>query len=574
MSVVQRMANLSANDFDLSNITYGSEVLYNLGYYMKSIAEEAERINTEEKIDIIKKLISFTDLTSLNATDSLETVKKLIDRATQPLALSLLNDSETCCASVCIYPYYVKDAVAFRNFACALGRSFVSIVTVAGAFPSGMYKLITKVHECREAKEDGADEIDVVINRGLVATRNWRELYKELVAMRKEIASPILMKTILSTGDIASPNDIYAAATVAMMAGMFSLSFLFLSNSIYKSWCFFFFAGSSFIKSSTGKEKLNSTVPGSLVICLAIRSFFLRYKRQVGFKAAGGIKTAQEAIVYYVLVKQILGERWLSREYFRIGASELLDDLVRTLEKLQFGKESSSYLHDAREMQHYRPTFSNIHIRKKMKKQQQSCSNESVGNFNCFLDPNYKDTNEVIKYYSAMATNYDTIIDNGYYRGPKIVANSVNDIIEDKNALLIDICGGTGSTALELRKYGFQNIDCIDACEGMLEIAKQKSAYSNCICELLLPGKQSTLNAEKYDCVFCVGSFAPGHLQPEVVDEFIRILKNEGYCVIGMREEWLYTADDYRDKLEPYMFKLKKWRLIKRESDSQKIRSP
>ncbi|OUC45316.1 hypothetical protein D917_08511 [Trichinella nativa] len=172
-----------------------------------------------------------------------------------------------------------------------------------------------------------------------------------------------------------------------------------------------------------------------------------------------------------------------------------------------------------------------------MKKQQQSCSNESVGNFNCFLDPNYKDTNEVIKYYSAMATNYDTIIDNGYYRGPKIVANSVNDIIEDKNALLIDICGGTGSTALELRKYGFQNIDCIDACEGMLEIAKQKSAYSNCICELLLPGKQSTLNA---------GNF-------------------QGYCVIGMREEWLYTADDYRDKLEPYMFKLKKWRLIKRE---------
>ncbi|KRZ86068.1 putative deoxyribose-phosphate aldolase [Trichinella sp. T8] len=527
MSVVQRMANLSANDFDLSNITYGSEVLYNLGYYMKSIAEEAERINTEEKIDIIKKLISFTDLTSLNATDSLETVKKLIDRATQPLALSLLNDSETCCASVCIYPYYVKDAVAFRNFACALGRSFVSIVTVAGAFPSGMYKLITKVHECREAKEDGADEIDVVINRGLVATRNWRELYKELVAMRKEIASPILMKTILSTGDIASPNDIYAAAT----------------------------------------EVHSSNLP------LAKRSSILQYQG-VGFKAAGGIKTAQEAIVYYVLVKQILGERWLSREYFRIGASELLDDLVRTLEKLQFGKESSSYLHDAREMQHYRPTFSNIHIRKKMKKQQQSCSNESVGNFNCFLDPNYKDTNEVIKYYSAMATNYDTIIDNGYYRGPKIVANSVNDIIEDKNALLIDICGGTGSTALELRKYGFQNIDCIDACEGMLEIAKQKSAYSNCICELLLPGKQSTLNAEKYDCVFCVGSFAPGHLQPEVVDEFIRILKNEGYCVIGMREEWLYTADDYRDKLEPYMFKLKKWRLIKRESDSQKIRSP
>ncbi|KRX46169.1 putative deoxyribose-phosphate aldolase [Trichinella murrelli] len=521
MSVVQRMANLSTTDFDLSNITYGSEVLYNLGYYMKSIAEEAERINTEEKIDIIKKLISFTDLTSLNATDSFETVKKLIDRATQPLALSLLNDSETCCASVCIYPYYVKDAVAFRNFACALGRSFVSIVTVAGAFPSGMYKLITKVHECREAKEDGADEIDVVINRGLVATRNWRELYKELVAMRKEIASPILMKTILSTGDIASPMDIYAAATVAMMAGMFSLSFLFLSNAIYKSWCFFFFAGSSFIKSSTGKEKLNSTVPGSLVICLAIRSFFLRYKRQVGFKAAGGIKTAQEAIVYYVLVKQILGERWLSKEYFRIGASELLDDLVRTLEKLQFGKESSSYLHDAREMQHHRPTFFERLVR--------------------------------------------LIIDNGYYRGPKIVANSVNDIIEDKNALLIDICGGTGSTALELRKYGFQNIDCIDACEGMLEIAKQKSAYSNCICELLLPGKQSTLNAEKYDCVFCVGSFAPGHLQPEVVDEFIRILKNEGYCVIGMREEWLYTADDYRDKLEPYMFKLKKWRLIKRE---------
>ncbi|KRY27352.1 putative deoxyribose-phosphate aldolase [Trichinella spiralis] len=312
MSLVQEMANLSTTDFDLNNITYGREVLFNLGYYMKNIAEEAERINTEEKIDIIKKLISFTDLTSLNATDSFETVKKLIDRATQPLALSLLNDSDICCAAVCIYPYFVKNAVAFRNFACALGRSFVSIVTVAGAFPSGMYKLITKVHECREAKEDGADEIDVVINRSLVATRKWRELYNELVAMKKEIESPILMKTILSTGDIASPLDIYAAAT----------------------------------------EVHSSNLP------LAKRSSIPQYQG-VGFKAAGGIKTAQEAIVYYVLVKQILGERWLSREYFRIGASELLDDLVRTLEKLQFGKESSSYLHDAREMQHHRPTFSN-----------------------------------------------------------------------------------------------------------------------------------------------------------------------------------------------------------------------
>ncbi|KRY46148.1 putative deoxyribose-phosphate aldolase, partial [Trichinella britovi] len=312
MSVVQRMANLSATDFDLSNITYGSEVLHNLGYYMKSIAEEAERINTEEKIDIIKKLISFTDLTSLNATDSFETVKKLIDRATQPLALSLLNDSETCCASVCIYPYYVKDAVAFRNFACALGRSFVSIVTVAGAFPSGMYKLITKVHECREAKEDGADEIDVVINRGLVATRNWRVVQRVGSDEKRDRFADFDENHLVDRG--------------------YRIFYGHLCGSY----------GSSFIKSSTGKEKLNSTVPGSLVICLAIRSFFLRYKRQVGFKAAGGIKTAQEAIVYYVLVKQILGERWLSREYFRIGASELLDDL---------------YLHDAREMQHHRPTF-------------------------------------------------------------------------------------------------------------------------------------------------------------------------------------------------------------------------
>ncbi|KRZ14497.1 putative deoxyribose-phosphate aldolase [Trichinella zimbabwensis] len=317
MNVLHRMNSFAATDFDLCNITYGSEVLYNLGYYIKSIAEEAERLESEEKIGIIKKLISFTDLTSLNANDSAKTVKKLIDKAAQPFASSLICDRNISCAAACVYPCLVKEAVAHRNLICSLGRPSVAIVTVAGAFPSGMYKLTTKVHECREAKEDGADEIDVVINRGLVAIHNWKELYDELVAMRKVIASPTLMKTILSTGDIASPLDIYAAATVAMMAG------------------------SSFIKSSTGKEKLNSTVPGSLVICLAIRSFFLRYKRQVGFKAAGGIKTAQEAIVYYVLVKQILGERWLSREYFRIGASELLDDLVMTLEKLSFRAASS-----------------------------------------------------------------------------------------------------------------------------------------------------------------------------------------------------------------------------------------
>ncbi|KRY84833.1 putative deoxyribose-phosphate aldolase [Trichinella pseudospiralis] len=330
MNLLQRMNSSAATDFDLCGITYGSEVLYNLGYYIKSIAEEAERLETEEKlyvacmfgdfvlqISIIKKLISFTDLTSLNANDSAKTVKKLIDKAAQPLALSLLNDGSISCAAACVYPCLVKAAVAHRNLICSLGRPSISVVTVAGAFPSGMYKLTTKVHECQEAKEDGADEIDVVINRGLVATHNWKELYDELIAMRKVITSPTLMKTILSTGDIASPLDIYAAAMVAMMAG------------------------SSFIKSSTGKEKLNSTVPGSLVICLAIRSFFLRYRRQVGFKAAGGIKTAQEAIVYYVLVKQILGERWLTKDFFRIGASELLDDLLMTLEMLSFGDASS-----------------------------------------------------------------------------------------------------------------------------------------------------------------------------------------------------------------------------------------
>ncbi|KRX24636.1 putative deoxyribose-phosphate aldolase [Trichinella nelsoni] len=341
MSVVQKMANLSTTDFDLTNITYGREVLHNLGYYMKSIAEEAERINTEEKIDIIKKLISFTDLTSLNATDSFETVKKLIDKATQPLALSLLNDSDICCAAVCIYPYFVKDAVAFRNFACALGRSFVSIVTVAGAFPSGMYKLTTKVHECREAKEDGADEIDVVINRGLVATRSWRGVGSD---EKRDPFADFDENHLVDRGYRISSGHLCGSYGGNDGRHVFAFFFLFCQIPFVNlgAFSFFFFTGSSFIKSSTGKEKLNSTVPGSLVICLAIRSFFLRYKRQVGFKAAGGIKTAQEAIVYYVLVKQILGERWLSREYFRIGASELLDDLVRTLEKLQFGKESSS----------------------------------------------------------------------------------------------------------------------------------------------------------------------------------------------------------------------------------------
>uniref|UniRef100_A0A5S6QC96 Methyltransf_25 domain-containing protein n=1 Tax=Trichuris muris TaxID=70415 RepID=A0A5S6QC96_TRIMR len=184
--------------------------------------------------------------------------------------------------------------------------------------------------------------------------------------------------------------------------------------------------------------------------------------------------------------------------------------------------------------------------------------------FNAFLERNFEYKNHVADYYTKVAPEYDQFMRKTDYNGPRIVAAIVNDLIAEKSSWLVDICGGTGISGQEVSKYGFTNIDYIDGSDGMAKQAKLKGIYRNYYCEMLRPGKQSSLETEKYDCVFSVGSYVPGHLQPEMAHEYIRILKKGGLCVIGMREQWLHEAEDYKDKLEPHMYAIKSWKLLSR----------
>jgi len=182
----------------------------------------------------------------------------------------------------------------------------VKVATVAAGFPTGQYPLASRLTEIEYAVSLGVNEIDVVIDRSLALAHRWEDLYNELVAMRKACGDAH-MKTILAVGELPSLTDIYAASMIAM------------------------YAGSDFIKTSTGKEAVNATLPVGIVMCRAIRDFYRQTNKMVGFKPAGGIKTSADALQWLVLVKEELGNQWLNKHLFRIGASSLLDDIVKAI---------------------------------------------------------------------------------------------------------------------------------------------------------------------------------------------------------------------------------------------------
>jgi len=177
---------------------------------------------------------------------------------------------------------------------------------VATGFPSGQFPLSTRLQEIKLAVEAGAREIDIVINRSLALEHKWDEMYKEVVAM-KAACGTAHMKSILAIGELGSMNNVYKASLVCMMAG------------------------SDFIKTSTGKEGVNATLPVGLVMCRAIREYQDRTGFRVGFKPAGGIRTAKDATTWLIMIKEELGDSWLNNKMFRIGASSLLTDIERQL---------------------------------------------------------------------------------------------------------------------------------------------------------------------------------------------------------------------------------------------------
>jgi deoxyribose-phosphate aldolase len=216
--------------------------------------------------------------------------------------------------AVCVYPTMVATAVK------ALEGSGIPVASVATGFPAGLMPLPLRLQEIRWAVGEGAREIDIVITRAHVLTQDWPALYDEVKAMR-EACGDAHLKAILATGDLKTPRNVHKASMVAMMAG------------------------ADFIKTSTGKEDVNATLPVSLVMVRAIREYKELTGAEVGFKPAGGLRTAKDALSWLILMKEELGNHWLEPELFRIGASTLLTDIERQIEHFVTGRYSSSMRH-------------------------------------------------------------------------------------------------------------------------------------------------------------------------------------------------------------------------------------
>lgn len=251
------------------------------------------------------RAVTCIDLTALAGDDTPGRIRRLCAKAKQPIRPDMLSrlglDGEKITVgAVCVYPNRVADAVH------ALQGTDIPVASVATGFPAGQTPLPQRVAEIEQAIEAGAKEIDVVIARNYVLTGDWKSLYDELRQFRAACGEAH-MKTILATGDLGTLKQVYQASLVAMMAG------------------------SDFIKTSTGKETVNATLEVSLVMTRAIREYLDRFGYKVGFKPAGGISSAKQAMAWQSLMKEELGDEWLMPNLFRFGASSLLTDLERQL---------------------------------------------------------------------------------------------------------------------------------------------------------------------------------------------------------------------------------------------------
>ena len=265
------------------------------------------------------KALTCIDLTTLAGDDTPERVRRLCAKARRPLSPDLLaalglEDDPPTVGAVCVYPTMVPPAVR------ALEGSGIPVASVATGFPTGLMPLKLRLEEIRWAVEEGAAEIDIVITRAHVLGRDWAALYDEIAAMR-EACGHAHLKTILATGDLKTLRNVYAASMVAMQAG------------------------ADFIKTSTGKEDVNATLPVSLVMVRALRDYRERAGVDIGFKPAGGLRAAKDALAWLILMKEEMGVAWMQPDLFRIGASGLLTDIERQLDHYATGRYSAAYRH-------------------------------------------------------------------------------------------------------------------------------------------------------------------------------------------------------------------------------------
>ena len=267
------------------------------------------------------RAVTLIDLTTLQGDDTPGRVRRLCAKARRPVRIDLLEamgarQLPIRAAAVCVYHAFVETAVE------ALEGSGIPVAAVSTGFPAGLSPLEQRLGEIQASVRAGAVEIDVVITRAHVLTENWGALYDEVRAMR-EACGDAHIKTILATGELATLRNVARASLVCMMAG------------------------ADFIKTSTGKESVNATLPVGLVMSRAIREYQERTGHMVGLKAAGGIRSAREALDWLALLKDELGDRWLRPNLFRIGASSLLTDMERQLEHFVTGRYSAAHRHPA-----------------------------------------------------------------------------------------------------------------------------------------------------------------------------------------------------------------------------------
>jgi deoxyribose-phosphate aldolase len=256
-------------------------------------------IKTSAKLAGLKLAISMMDLTTLEGKDTPGKIAFLCRKAMQPLDPRYEVPS---CAAVCVYSKFVRVAKKF------LGHSGVKVASVATAFPTGLMPLRLKIAEVHSAVREGADEIDMVIDRGLFLAGEHARVFDQIGAV-KEACGEAHLKVILETGELQTYDNVRLASEIAMRAG------------------------ADFIKTSTGKISPAATMPVTLVMLEAIRDYFYETGIRIGMKPAGGIRTAKQALAYLVMVKETLGDDWLTPDLFRFGASTLANDILMQIVK-------------------------------------------------------------------------------------------------------------------------------------------------------------------------------------------------------------------------------------------------
>lgn len=267
------------------------------------VAGEVARIASlaprNENPDVWKMCYGAIDLTSLNSTDSDRSITEFAERAVR-FGLDFPHIPNV--ASICVYPSFV-DVVGL-----SLGNSGISITSVGGGFPSSQTFIEVKMLEVAMAVENGADEIDIVITIGEMLERDYDRMASAIRILRDELGEDTLLKVIIESGALKTPELIRSASLLSM------------------------FAGADFVKTSTGKIDVAATPEAAVVICTAISDYYGKTGRRVGFKAAGGVRNEKDASLYYTIVEEILGPEWLTPKLFRIGASSLANNLISAIE--------------------------------------------------------------------------------------------------------------------------------------------------------------------------------------------------------------------------------------------------